>query len=477
MGSKGPSTGSDSIYGPGDDTSMQIEIGVPNHMVGIIIGKGGENVSKMILASGATMQIAKEADMKPGDTFRQIVISGKKDNARDLKRRIEECVEAQKLRDAQNNASKVQEKEFNYPFIMKVQVPNDKVGVIIGKMGQTVKMIQDRTGTNIQIPNQADEDNPQVRTLSIGGHSKEAIEAGQMEVFTTLQNFHINGANMAAQKASSNCMYIQVPDDRVGLIIGKGGITIRDMQNKFNVKIQIPPSADPGTMPPVRTVSIQGAQDGQYGARYEIENVIGVGPGGTTQVAHAQSAQPAAGQYMQQQQVYGGAAYGQHDYYGQPQYQQQYQQQMYGQAPVASEPAPVQAIPDATAYYNDFWIYASYYGEAAARLYYGAWSPPEGTLPPEGTVIPQPTGTSSEPAQENTTGAGPTDTAEPASESKDEATESFDKKDVNPSEKESDAGATTEAKESTETVATAASTDDAWESYKKSVCLQCSYIL
>lgn len=37
---------------------------------------------------------------------------------------------------------------------------------------------------------------------------------------------------------------------------------------------------------------------------------------------------------------------------------------------------------DPTAYYNDFWIYTAYYGEAAARAYYGAWSPPEGTPAP-----------------------------------------------------------------------------------------------
>lgn len=41
---------------------------------------------------------------------------------------------------------------------------------------------------------------------------------------------------------------------------------------------------------------------------------------------------------------------------------------------------------DPTAYYNDYWQYAVYYGEAAARVFYGQWSPPEGTPPPEGIV-------------------------------------------------------------------------------------------
>ena len=37
---------------------------------------------------------------------------------------------------------------------------------------------------------------------------------------------------------------------------------------------------------------------------------------------------------------------------------------------------------DPTAYYDQFWKYAGYYGEEAARKYYGAWSPPVGTKNP-----------------------------------------------------------------------------------------------
>ena len=53
---------------------------------------------------------------------------------------------------------------------------------------------------------------------------------------------------------------------------------------------------------------------------------------------------------------------------------------------IAVESAP--AAPDMTAYYADFWLYASYYGEPAARVYYTQWSPPEGTPAPAGTVLP-----------------------------------------------------------------------------------------
>lgn len=45
-------------------------------------------------------------------------------------------------------------------------------------------------------------------------------------------------------------------------------------------------------------------------------------------------------------------------------------------------------LPDSTAYYNDFWLYVSYYGEAAARAYYTQWAPPEGSLPPTDQPLP-----------------------------------------------------------------------------------------
>lgn len=54
----------------------------------------------------------------------------------------------------------------------------------------------------------------------------------------------------------------------------------------------------------------------------------------------------------------------------------------------AAAPEPSVVLPDATAYYNDFWMYVSYYGEAAARAYYTQWAPPEGTPAPTEAPLP-----------------------------------------------------------------------------------------
>jgi far upstream element-binding protein len=57
-----------------------------------------------------------------------------------------------------------------------VQVPNNDVGLIIGKGGSTIKSIQERSGANVQIPQQPDHDNPAIRTVNITHPNREGAE-------------------------------------------------------------------------------------------------------------------------------------------------------------------------------------------------------------------------------------------------------------------------------------------------------------
>lgn len=238
------------LYNPGSsiqklaDGECMVELHIPNHLVGFLIGKGGENIQKMQSQTGVHVQIAKESEMKPGDTMRSVCLRGTEGGVAEAKRRVDDLVK-EKLTGSKPKGEAMID---NYAFVMKVAVPNDKVGIIIGKGGATVKAIQDRTMCHIQIPPGPDEDNNAVRTLSICGDTRETVDAGQMEIASVLQQ--------QAQQASApqNAMFMIVPDDKVGIIIGRGGSTIKDIQMKYNVRIQIPQSADPGTNPPVRTI-------------------------------------------------------------------------------------------------------------------------------------------------------------------------------------------------------------------------------
>jgi len=137
-----------------------------------------------------------------------------------------------------------------------------------------------------------------------------------------------------------------VPDEKVGSIIGKGGATVKELQSRLGVKVQIPSAADANSFPPVRTLVVSGAPDAVYRAITEIDERVNyqTGAGG-----------------LRPTQVYGAPSSVSH-----------YQQ-------------AVSAVD--TSYYSDFWNYASHYGEKAARLYYQTWSPPIGTPPPLGIAV------------------------------------------------------------------------------------------
>ena len=116
--------------------------------------------------------------------------------------------------------------------------------------------------------------------------------------------------------------------------------------------------------------------------------------------------------------MYGQAAYGANPYAGQPgtyvdpyaqtmnpyaqamnpYMMQQQQASMYGMQqateaqaqPTAAVAAPATEVPtDPSHYSNDCWLHTAYDGEAAARPYYDARSPPQGTPPPDIVVAPE----------------------------------------------------------------------------------------
>lgn len=387
-----------SIYGSSDG-GYQVELRVPNNMVGLVIGKGGENIIRIQTTLQVNCQIAKESDMKPGETLRSIIIKGPPDGVNEAKRRIDDIIALQVVK--MNPTSNNNQKELNMAFVVKLPVPNDKVGIIIGKGGMTIKGIQERTRTNVQIPLGPDDDNPSVRTLSIGGDTKEAVDACQMEIFMTLQQQQQNAAN--SYNSSANTMPVIVPDEKVGIIIGKGGATVKDIQNRLHVRVQIPQAPDFGSNPPVRTISILGLPDAQAQAKYEIEMIVtgqrqgagaDVGVYGAGYGAGGNWGSYGAAPYYDPYAAAAAAAYNPYGaYYGAASAGYAAPSPTAAAGGATGATSSTEAPSDPTAYYNDFWQYAAYYGEAAARVYYGAWSPPEGTQPPEGvTVAADPTG-------------------------------------------------------------------------------------
>ena len=217
------------------------------------------------------------------------------------------------------------------------------------------------------------------------------------------------------------------------------------MQNQSGTKIQIPSFSTPGMLTRIATVT--GPADGCERVKQMIERIVleqssqsvmsGTGPQGHDQYGHGYAGTGQQyGQGMGGYDVGGGGGYGavQQQGYGDQQsqvgsqdyskewaayYAAQAQAQAAAQgshgvvdsgvvshaAPVAAA-APAQAQTSLDTYHEEFFRYAYYYGEEAARVYYGAWSPPLGTPNPYGinpngiTPAPAPAAAQEDPVQQ-----------------------------------------------------------------------------
>jgi far upstream element-binding protein len=168
------------------------------------------------------------------------------------------------------------------------------------------------------------------------------------------------------------------------------------MQSVTNTRIQIPGQATAGETHRIATVS--GSEEGCNQVRNLIQTIIndqsssnimsGIPGQQHHQQQHFQQGGGYYGQQMQQQPNAGQQGYSTEwaAYYAAQQVagQQQQQQRVDTQPALAATPAPEAAQTAADTYHEQFFRYAYYYGEDAARAYYGAWSPPVGTLNPYG---------------------------------------------------------------------------------------------
>ncbi|KAF8690990.1 hypothetical protein HU200_040716 [Digitaria exilis] len=118
----------------------------------------------------------------------------------------------------------------------KIEIPNGRVGVIIGKAGETIRYLQLQSGAKIQVTrdNEA-EPGAQTRPVELSGTPEQIDKAEQL---------------------------IKEVLAEVGLVIGKGGETIKSMQAKSGARIQvIPLHLPPGDTSTERTVHIDGTQE------------------------------------------------------------------------------------------------------------------------------------------------------------------------------------------------------------------------
>ncbi|XP_054814682.1 uncharacterized protein LOC129315144 isoform X2 [Prosopis cineraria] len=166
---------------------------------------------------------------------------------------------------------------------LKIKVPNNKVGVLIGKAGDTIRYLQYNSGAKIQITRDADADPASTtRPVELIG-SMDSIEKAEKLINAVIAEADAGGSpalvarglSSAQATVGSEQIQIQVPNEKVGLIIGRGGETIKGLQTKSGARIQlIPQHLAEGDDSKERTVQVTGDKRQVEIAREMIKEVM-----------------------------------------------------------------------------------------------------------------------------------------------------------------------------------------------------------
>lgn len=183
-------------------------------------------------------QVQRENEVTNGSVMRDLTIRGRREMIDKVKDVVQTIVQTRK-------ADIITTLQSSRDGFEKVSVPNDKVGLVIGKNGCVIKEMMAKTVTQIQVPREPDRDDPTRRSVIITGDPKNVLEAKKL-----IQAI-IDGQTGTLPEGLP-VINITVPDDKVGLVIGKNGNIIKDIQMRTKAYIQIPGKPVEGSNPPVR---------------------------------------------------------------------------------------------------------------------------------------------------------------------------------------------------------------------------------
>ena len=186
--------------------AVKQRIRIPSDKVGILIGEGGNTLRMIRSVSGANVFV----DPKPphGAKERIVIITGNNEEVVEAARKLVEKITKQK--------EKVRQPQDVRPFEM--MIPGNLVGKIVGKGGEVIKSLQKETGAKINVI-QDGHDYAMEKPLRIWG-TPEVVMAARKRVE------EIIGVDLLSTVFEQR---ISIPKDKVGLIIGPGGDTIKQL--------------------------------------------------------------------------------------------------------------------------------------------------------------------------------------------------------------------------------------------------------
>uniref|UniRef100_UPI003AAA4F71 far upstream element-binding protein 3-like n=2 Tax=Centroberyx TaxID=88664 RepID=UPI003AAA4F71 len=310
---------------------------VPDRMVGFIIGRGGEQITRIQLESGCKIQIAADSG---GLMERPCSLTGTPESIEQAKRMLVQIV------DRCRNGPGFHGDGEGGASVQEMLIPASKVGLVIGRGGDTIKQLQERAGVKMMMiqdgpmPTGADKplrisgDPYKVQaarelvlevirekegdfrsgrndfTARLGGTSLDfkaddgispervAMVMGQPDrcqhavhlindLIQTAQERDGFGSAMRGGRVRGRGDWTMgspgplqevtytIPADKCGLVIGKGGETIKSINQQSGAHVELQRNPPPSTDPNTRVFTIRGTAQQMDLARQLIDDKIG----------------------------------------------------------------------------------------------------------------------------------------------------------------------------------------------------------
>ncbi|KAJ8766107.1 hypothetical protein K2173_020623 [Erythroxylum novogranatense] len=250
---------------------------VSNAAAGSVIGKGGATITEFQSQSGARIQLSRNYEFFPGTSDRIIMVTGSIDDA--LK--AVELVLAKLLSELHTEDGHDAEPRTKVRLI----VPNNSCGSIIGKGGAIIKSFIEESQAGIKIsPMDKSFYGLNDRLVTVTGTLEEQLQAIDLILSKLIEDPHYaqamhgppfsyaayntmgfapNGTGGNFQNNKEDRTYsvtIGVADEHIGLVVGRGGRNILEISQVSGARIKISDKGDFVSGTSDRKVAITGSQ-------------------------------------------------------------------------------------------------------------------------------------------------------------------------------------------------------------------------
>ncbi|KAJ8300888.1 hypothetical protein KUTeg_022407 [Tegillarca granosa] len=226
---------------------------VPDKMVGLIIGKGGEQITRLQAETGCKIQIAPDSGGMPD---RPCTLTGSAASIAACKQQINDIITRGQAGNMMGGGGGGgggggMMDHGDGQNVIELMIPGNKVGLIIGKGGETIKVLQERAGVKMVMIQDSNIPSANEKPLRISGEPTKCQRAKEMVMDLLaekeMENMGRGGFNSNDFGGGGYPMEIPVPRSLVGIVIGKNGEMIKKIQNETSAKVQFKP--DDGSLP------------------------------------------------------------------------------------------------------------------------------------------------------------------------------------------------------------------------------------